>query len=72
MNVRLLVNTPPGVVTCTRPVVAIILFNGTLAAWHLPSEPWVFAIDRRGRIAARLEGAASAAEVRAAAERALR
>ena len=47
-------------------------FRPQLAAWHLPSEPWVFAIDRRGKIVARLEGAASAAEVRAAAERALR
>ena len=38
----------------------------------LPTEPWVFAIDRRGRIAARLEGAFSARELReavAAAER---
>ena len=32
----------------------------------LPSEPWAFAIDRRGRIAARLEGAFSARELRAA------
>jgi len=26
-------------------------------AFHLPSEPWLFAIDRRGRIASEIEGA---------------
>ncbi len=26
-------------------------------AFHLPSEPWLFAIDRRGRIEAEIEGA---------------
>jgi hypothetical protein len=31
--------------------------------WRLPSEPWAFAIDRRGRIRARLEGAFSAREL---------
>ena len=34
--------------------------------WGLPSEPWLFAVDRRGRIAARLEGAFSARELEAA------
>ena len=33
----------------------------------LPSEPWAFAIDRHGRVVARLEGAFSARELRAAA-----
>jgi hypothetical protein len=32
-------------------------------AWRLPTEPWAFVIDRRGRIAARLEGAFSAREL---------
>src|SRR5919202_4658462 len=37
-------------------------------AYALPTEPWLFAIDRHGRVAARIEGAFSHAE----AERALR
>ena len=32
----------------------------------LPTEPWAFALDRRGRVAARLEGAFSARELEAA------
>jgi hypothetical protein len=43
-----------------------------LRAWRLPSEPWVFAIDRRGRVVDRLEGASSIAEMRAAIEKALK
>jgi len=31
--------------------------------WNLPTEPWAFAIDREGRVAARLEGAFSAREL---------
>src|SRR3954447_2596846 len=31
-------------------------------AYHLETEPWAFAIDRKGRVAARLEGAYSKAE----------
>lgn len=27
--------------------------------WNLPSEPWVFAVDAQGRVAARFEGAMS-------------
>jgi hypothetical protein len=42
-----------------------------LRAFGLPSEPWVFVIDRRGRVAARVEGAASVRELRAAIERGL-
>jgi hypothetical protein len=39
---------------CLRPQVL---------AYHLPSEPWAFAIDRRGKIVARLEGAFSKSEL---------
>ncbi len=35
-------------------------------AYGLPSEPWLFAIDRAGRVAARIEGAFSAGEAEAA------
>jgi hypothetical protein len=38
-------------------------YRPQLAAFHLTTEPWVFAIDRRGRIAARIEGAFSADEL---------
>jgi hypothetical protein len=41
-------------------------------AWHLPTEPWVFAIDRRGGIAAELEGPASLDEIQQAIEKALK
>jgi hypothetical protein len=34
--------------------------------YHLPSEPWVFTIDRHGKIAARIEGAFSADELQKA------
>jgi hypothetical protein len=43
-----------------------------LRAWRLPSEPWVFAIDRHGRVVDRLEGASSIAEMRAGIEKALK
>lgn len=36
----------------------------------LPTEPWAFAIDRRGRVAARLEGAFSVRELEAAVRKA--
>ena len=35
-------------------------------AYGLPSEPWLFAIDRRGRVAARIEGAFSLDEAKRA------
>jgi hypothetical protein len=38
-------------------------FRPQVAAFGLPTEPWVFAIDRRGKVAARLEGAFSPAEL---------
>jgi hypothetical protein len=40
--------------------------------WNLPTEPWLFAIDRNGRIAARIEGAFSARELEAALKKATR
>jgi hypothetical protein len=40
--------------------------------WRLPSEPWVFTVNRDGRVAARLEGAFSAGELERAVEAALR
>ena len=42
-----------------------------LRAFGLPSEPWVFVIGRDGRVAARVEGAASVRELREAIERGL-
>ena len=36
-----------------------------LADWRLASEPWIFVIDRSGRISARFEGALSVPELRA-------
>jgi hypothetical protein len=38
-------------------------FRPPVAAWGLPTEPWVFAVDRNGRVAARIEGAFSADEL---------
>ena len=38
------------------------------AAWRLPSEPWVFVIDRDGRIRYSFEGAVTEAELRSAVE----
>jgi hypothetical protein len=38
-------------------------FRPQVAAYGLPSEPWAFAIDRKGKIAARLEGAFSEKEL---------
>ena len=43
-----------------------------LHAFHLETEPWLFTIDRRGIIAARIEGAFGVVEVRQALEAALR
>jgi hypothetical protein len=47
-------------------------FRPQVAAWQLPTEPWVFTIDRNGRVAARIEGAYSARELEAAVKKALR
>lgn len=46
-------------------------YRPQLQAWRLPSEPWIFTIDRRGRVAARIEGPASVAEIQRAVQRAL-
>jgi hypothetical protein len=43
-----------------------------LRAYGLTTEPWLFAIDRDGRVAARLEGAFGVDEFRAAVEQAIR
>jgi hypothetical protein len=43
-----------------------------LKAFGLTTEPWLFAIDRHGRVAARLEGAFGIAEFRQAIEAAIR
>ena len=43
-----------------------------VAAWKVTTEPWLFAIDRRGRIAARIEGAFSAEELERAVDAAVR
>jgi hypothetical protein len=47
-------------------------FRPQVAAWRLPTEPWLFAIDRNGDVAARLEGAFSAGELDAALDKATR
>jgi len=41
-------------------------FLPQVRAFGLPTEPWLFTVDRDGRIAARIEGAFSAAELEAA------
>ena len=47
-------------------------YRPQLQAFHLRSEPWVFAIDRHGRIAARIEGAFGARELERAVDAAQR
>jgi hypothetical protein len=37
-----------------------------VAAWHLPSEPWTFVIDKSGKISTRFEGAYSVGELQRA------
>jgi hypothetical protein len=46
-------------------------FRPQVAAWRLPTEPWVFTIDKEGKVAARLEGAYSAGELEDAIQKAL-
>jgi hypothetical protein len=41
-------------------------FREQVVKWKLPTEPWVFTIDREGKVAARLEGPFSARELEAA------
>ena len=47
-------------------------FRPQVIAWKLPTEPWAFAIGSDGRVAARLEGAFSARELREAVDAAVR
>lgn len=47
-------------------------FRPQVLSWRLPTEPWAFAVDRSGKVAARLEGAFSAAELEQAVDAALR
>jgi hypothetical protein len=41
-----------------------------LRTYHLPSEPWAFVIDRKGRVSDRFEGAFGAEELSAAVRKA--
>jgi hypothetical protein len=47
-------------------------FRPQVREWRLPSEPWLFAVDRSGRVAARIEGAFSAQELERAVQAAIR
>jgi len=47
-------------------------FRPQVLSWKLPTEPWAFAVDRSGKVAARLEGAFSATELEHAVNAALR
>jgi hypothetical protein len=40
------------------------------AAYRLPTEPWLFVLDRQGRVVERIEGAFSVGELEAAVSRA--
>jgi hypothetical protein len=40
-------------------------------AFHLPSEPWLFVIDKQGKVVARMEGAFSVEELDSAVKQAL-
>lgn len=41
-------------------------YRPQVRAYHLPSEPWTFVIDRRGRVSSRFEGALSVGELQRA------
>jgi hypothetical protein len=45
-------------------------FRPQVRAFHLPTEPWLFAIDRHGRVVARMEGAFSVTEMQQAVDKA--
>lgn len=47
-------------------------YRPQVRAFHLPSEPWLFAVDRRGRVVARIEGAFSEAELERAVDAAVK
>lgn len=44
-------------------------YRQPVRAWRLPTEPWAFVIDRRGKVAARFEGVFSVGELARAVER---
>jgi hypothetical protein len=44
-------------------------FRSQVLAWRLPTEPWAFVIDRRGKVAERFEGVFSVGELARAVER---
>jgi hypothetical protein len=46
-------------------------FRPQFAAWRVTTEPWLFAIDRHGRVAARIEGAFSVEELNEAVDAAV-
>jgi hypothetical protein len=54
----------PGCLEGTRPETECL--RPQVLAYHLQTEPWAFAIDKHGRVAARLEGAYSKAELQEA------
>jgi hypothetical protein len=58
----------PGCLEGTRPETQC--FQPQVLAYHLPTEPWAFAIDKKGTIVARLEGAFSKGELQSAVKRA--
>ncbi len=47
-------------------------YRPQVRAFQLPTEPWLFAVDRHGRVAARIEGAFSAAELEQAVDAAVK
>ncbi|MCW2996930.1 MAG: hypothetical protein JWN65_479 [Solirubrobacterales bacterium] len=47
-------------------------FRPQVRAYHLPTEPWTFVIDRAGKVSARFEGAASVGELQRAVARVLK
>jgi len=47
-------------------------FRSQVLSWHLPTEPWLFTIDRNGIIRARIEGAFSVAELNKAIDAAVK
>jgi hypothetical protein len=47
-------------------------FREQVRAWDLPTEPWLFAVDAEGKVAARIEGAFSPGELERAVEAATR
>jgi hypothetical protein len=41
-------------------------FQTNVTAWRLPTEPWTFVIDKKGRVSSRFEGAVSVGELQRA------